>query len=45
MFKHCSLFIGCVEIDNAQVNNAKEIYVVMPTYNLIVYCDNFWKAS
>ena len=45
MFKHCGLFIGCVEIDNAQVNNAKEIYVVLPTYNLIVHCDNFWKAS
>ena len=28
------------EINNSQVDNAKDIDIVMPTYNLIEYSDN-----
>ena len=45
-FKNCAPFINCIsEIDNAQVDNAKDIDIVMPMYNLIEYSDNYAKTS
>ena len=32
------------EIDNSQIDNAKDINVVMPMYNLIKYSDNYSKT-
>ena len=35
-FKNCAPFINCIsEINNTQVDNAKDIDIVMPMYNLI----------
>ena len=40
-FKSCPPFTNCIsEINNAQVDNAKDIDIVMPMYNLIEYSDN-----
>ena len=45
-FKNCALFINCIsEINNTQVDNAKDIDIVMPMYNLIEYSDNYVKTS
>ena len=33
------------EINNTQIDNAKDIDVVMPMYNLIEYSDNYSKTS
>ena len=45
-FKNCALFINCIsEIINTQVDNAKDIDIVMPMYNLIEYSDNYAKTS
>ena len=33
------------EINNTQINNAKDIDVVMPIYNLIEYSDDYSKTS
>ena len=33
------------EINNTQVDNAKDIDIVMPMYNLIVYSDNYAKTT
>ena len=36
IFKNCAPFSNCIsEINNAQVENAKDIDIVMPMYNLI----------
>ena len=44
-FKNCAPFINCIsEINNTQVDNAKDIDIVMPMYNLIKYSDNCAKA-
>ena len=43
IFKNCTLFTGC--INNTQVDNAKDLDVVMSMYNLIGYCDNYSKIS
>ena len=46
VFKNCSPFTNCIsEINNTQVDNAKDIDIVMPMYNLIEYCDNYAKTS
>ena len=38
IFKNCAPFINCIsEINNTQVDNAKDIDIVMPMYNLIEY--------
>ena len=35
-FKNCAPFTNCIsEISNTQVDNAKDIDIVMPKYNLI----------
>ena len=45
-FKNCAPFTNCMsEINNTQVDNAKDIDIVMPMYNLIVYSDNYAKTS
>ena len=42
IFKSCTHFTNCVsEINNTKVDNAKDIEIVMPMYNLIEYGDNY----
>ena len=46
IFKNCAPFTNCIsEINNTQVDNAKDIDIVMPMYNLIEYRDNYSKTS
>ena len=46
VFKNCAPFINCIsEINNTQIDNAKEIDIVMPIYNLIECSDNYAKAT
>ena len=46
IFKNCAPFTNCIsEINNAQVDNAKDIAIVMPMHNLIKYSDSFSKTS
>ena len=46
VFKNCAPFINCIsEINNMQIDNAKDIDIVMPMYNLIEYSDNYAKAT
>ena len=45
-FKNCAPFISCIsEINNTQVDNAKDIDIVMPVYNIIEYSDNYAKTT
>ena len=45
-FKNCSPFTNCLsEINNTQVDNAKDIDIAMPMYNLIEYSDNYAKTT
>ena len=45
IFKNCAAFTNCVsEINNTQVDNAKNIDIVVPMYNLIEYSDNYSKT-
>ena len=44
IFKTCAPFIDCIsDINNTQVDNAKEIDAVMSMYDLIKYGNNFSK--
>ena len=46
IFKNCAPFTNCIsEINNTQVDNAKDIDIVMPMYNVIEYSDNYAKTS
>ena len=46
VFKNCAPFTNCIsEINNTQVDNAKDIDIVLPMYNLIEYSDNYAKTS
>ena len=46
VFKNCAPFTNCIsEINNTQLDNAKDIDIVMPMYNLIEYIDNYSKTS
>ena len=46
IFKNCAPFTCCIsKINNTQVDNAKDIDIVMPMYNLIEYSDNYSKTS
>ena len=46
IFKNCAPFADSIsEINNTQIDNAKDIDVVMPMYNLIEYNDNYSKTS
>ena len=45
-FKNCAQFTDCIsEINNTQVDNAKDLGVLMPMYNSIKYIDNYPKTS
>ena len=42
IFKNCVPFTDCIsEINNAQIDNAKYIDVVIPMHNLIEYSNNY----
>ena len=46
IFKNCAPFTNCIsEINNIQVDNAKDLDIVMPMYNLIEYSDSYSKTS
>ena len=46
IFKNCASFTDCIrEINNAEIDNAKEIDVVMSMYTLKEYSDNYSKTS
>ena len=41
-FKNCASFSNCIsEINNTEVDDTKDIDVVIPMYNLIQYSDNY----
>ena len=45
-FKNCAPFTNCIsEINNTQVDNAKDIDIVMPMYNLVECSDNYAKTT
>ena len=46
IFKNCAPFTNCIsEINNTQIDNAKDIDIVMPMYNLIEYSENNGKTT
>ena len=46
IFKNCAPFTNCLsEINNTQVDNAKDLDTVMPMYNLTEYIDDYSKTS
>ena len=46
IFKSCAPFTNCIsEINNTQVDNAKDLDVVMAMHNLIEHSDNYSKTS
>ena len=46
IFKNCIPFTNCIsEVNNTQVANVKDIDIIMPTYNLIEYSDNYAKTA
>ena len=46
IFKNCAPFTNCIsEINNTQIDNAKDIDIVIPMYNLIEYSDNYAKTT
>ena len=45
IFKNCAPFTNCIsEINNTQIDNDKDIHIVMPMYNLIEYNDSYSKT-
>ena len=45
-FKNCAPFTKCISrISNTDIDNAHDIDIVMPIYNLIEYSDNYSKTS
>ena len=46
IFKTCAPFINCKsEINNTEIDNAKDIDIVIPMHNLIECSDNYSKTS
>ena len=46
IFKNCAPFTDCMsKIKNTQADNANDIDIVMPVFNLIEYSDNYSKTS
>ena len=46
IFKNCAPFTNCrSKINNTQVDNTKDIDIVMPMYNLIEYSESYSKIS
>ena len=45
-FKNCAPFTKCINrINNTEIDNAKDIDIIMPMYNVIDYSDNYLKTS
>ena len=45
-FKYCAPFTKCMNrTNNTDIDNAHDIDIVMPMYNLIEYSDNYSKTS
>ena len=45
-FKNCAPFTKCISrINGTEIDNAQDIDIVMPMYNLIEYSDNYSKIS
>ena len=45
IIKNCALFTNCIsEINNTQIDNATNIDIIMPMYNLIEYSINYSKT-
>ena len=43
-FKNCAPLTNCIsEINNTQIDNCKDIDIVMPLHNLLEYSDNYAK--
>ena len=46
VFKICAQFIDCIsQINSTQIDNVKDIDVVIPMYDLIEYSNNYSKTS
>ena len=46
IFKNCAPFTNYISgINDAQLDNTKDIDIVMPIYNLLEYSDNYSKRS
>ena len=46
MFKNCAPFINCKsQINNTEIDNTKDIDIIMPMYNLIEYSDNYYSKT
>ena len=46
MFKNCAPLTDCKnETNSVEIDNAKDIDITMPIYNLIEYIDNYSKTS
>ena len=46
IYKNCAPFTDCInQINNTQIDNAKDIDIVAPMYDLIEYSDNYSKTS
>ena len=46
IFKNCAPFVKCISrINNTEIDNPKDIDIVMPMYNLTEYSDNYSKTS
>ena len=46
IFKNCAPLTKCISrINNTDIDNAQDINIVMPMYNLIEYSDNYSKTS
>ena len=46
IFKNFAPFTNCkIKINNTEIDNAKDIDIVMPIYNLIEYSDDYSKTS
>ena len=46
IFKNCATFTNCIsEINNTQVDNAKDIDIIMNLYNLLEYSDAYDRTS
>ena len=46
IFKNCTPFTKCIsKINGTDIDNARDIDIVMPMYNLIEYSNNYSKSS
>ena len=46
VFKNCAPFTDCInKMNNTQIDNANEINVVMPRYDLVEYSNNYSRTS